>query len=66
MANTKVRGITIELGADTSGIQSALRNVNSAISSTSKELKDVEKLLKFDPTNTELLAQKQSALQKII
>ena len=66
MANTKVRGITIELGADTSGIQSALRSVNSAISSTSKELKDVEKLLKFDPTNTELLAQKQNALQKII
>lgn len=66
MANTKVRGITIELGADTSGIQSALKNVNSAISSTSKELKDVEKLLKFDPSNTELLAQKQNALQKII
>ena len=66
MANTKVRGITIELGADTSGIQKALKDVNSSISSTSKELKDIDKLLKFDPGNTELLAQKQQALSKII
>lgn len=66
MASTKVRGITIELGADTSGIQSALKSVNSSISTTQKELKDIDKLLKFDPTNTELLAQKQSALSKII
>jgi len=66
MASTKVRGITIELGADTSGIQSALKSVNASISQTSKELKDIDKLLKLDPTNTELLAQKQSALSKII
>ena len=66
MAGTKVRGITIELGADTSGIQKALKDVNSSISTTSKELKDIEKLLKLDPTNTELLAQKQQALGKII
>lgn len=66
MASTKVRGITIELGADVSGIQSALKSVNSSISTTQKELKDIDKLLKFDPTNTELLAQKQSALSKII
>lgn len=66
MASTKVRGITIELGADTSGIQSALKSVNSSISTTQKELKDIDKLLKLDPTNTELLAQKQSALSKII
>ena len=66
MAGTKVRGITIELGADTSGIQKALKDVNSSISTTSKELKDIEKLLKLDPTNTELLAQKQQALGRII
>ena len=62
MASTKVRGITIELGADTSGISKALKGVNSEISSTSKQLKDVERLLKLDPTNTELLEQKQRLL----
>ena len=62
MASTKVRGITIELGADTSGISSALKGVNSEIKSTSTQLKDVERLLKLDPTNTELLAQKQRLL----
>lgn len=63
---TKVRGITIELGADTSGISKALGSLNSEISKTSKELKDVEKLLKLDPGNTELLAQKQRLLTKAI
>lgn len=62
MASTKVRGITIELGADTSGLSKALKNVNSDIKSTEKQLKDVERLLKLDPTNTELLAQKQKLL----
>ena len=62
MASTKIRGITIELGADTSGLSSALKNVNSEIGKTQKELKDVERLLKLDPKNTELLAQKQKLL----
>ena len=62
MASTKVRGITIELGADTSGISKALKGVNSEIGKTQKDLKDVERLLKLDPTNTELLAQKQKLL----
>lgn len=62
MASTKVRGITIELNADTSGISKGLKNVNSEISSTSKQLKDVERLLKLDPTNTQLLEQKQRLL----
>lgn len=64
--NTKVRGITIELGADTTGISKALGSLNSEINKTSKELKDVEKLLKLDPGNTELLAQKQRLLTKAI
>lgn len=59
---TKVRGITIELGADTSGINKALSNVNKEIGSTQKQLKDVERLLKLDPGNTELLEQKQRLL----
>ena len=62
MASTKIRGITIELGADTSGLQKALKGVNTEIKSTQKQLKDVERLLKLDPTNTELLEQKQRLL----
>lgn len=64
--DTKVRGITIELGADTTGISKALGSLNSEINKTSKELKDVERLLKLDPKNTELLAQKQRLLTKAI
>lgn len=59
---TKVRGITIELGADTSGLSKALSSVNKEIGSTQKQLKDVERLLKLDPKNTELLEQKQRLL----
>jgi len=62
MAGTKIRGITIELGADTSGLEKALKDVNSDIKSTQKQLKDVERLLKLDPKNTELLEQKQKLL----
>ena len=58
----KIRGITIELGGDTSGLSKALKDVNSEINDTQKQLKDVEKLLKLDPKNTELLAQKQKLL----
>lgn len=64
MARTKVRGITIEIGGDTSELSKSLKNVNSDISKTQKELKDVEKLLKLDPKNTELLSQKQELLAK--
>lgn len=58
----KIRGITIELGGDTSGLSKALKNVNTEIDDTQKQLKDVERLLKLDPKNTELLAQKQKLL----
>ena len=66
MAGTKVRGITIELSADASGVSKALQTVNKNISSTSKELRDIDKLLKLDPTNVTLLAQKHEALQRQI
>ena len=58
----KIRGITVEIGGDTSGLDKALNNVNKEIKDTQKELGDVEKLLKLDPGNTELLAQKQELL----
>lgn len=66
MASTKIRGITIELDADTSGIASALKNVNGEIKDTQSQLKDVERLLKMDPGNTELLEQKQRLLNDSI
>lgn len=58
----KIRGITIELGGDTSGLSQSLKDVNGEINNTQKQLKDVEKLLKLDPKNTELLRQKQKLL----
>ena len=55
MAN-RIKGITVEIGGDTTKLQNALKGVNSSIKTTQAELKDVEKLLKLDPGNTELLA----------
>ena len=65
MAGT-VKGIVVEIGGDTSGLQNALKKVNSATSSLSKELRGINSLLKLDPTNTELVAQKQQVLAENI
>lgn len=62
MASTKIKGITIQIGAETSKVNEALKNINKAINSTKNELKDVDRLLKLDPSNTTLLAQKQKLL----
>ena len=64
--NTKIRGITIELSADTQGISDGLKEVRSSLSQTQKSLKDVDKLLKFNPSNTDLLKQKQEYLGKAV
>ena len=58
----KIRGITIELGGDASGLEQALKGVNKEVKNTQAQLKDVERLLKLDPKNTELLAQKHKLL----
>ena len=58
----KIRGITIKLDGDTSGLTTSLSNANKEIKNTQDQLKDVDKLLKLDPTNTELLRQKQQLL----
>lgn len=58
MAGSRIKGITVEIGGDTTKLQTALKGVNSEIKNTQSQLKDVEKLLKLDPGNTELLAQK--------
>ena len=55
----RIKGITVVIGGDTTKLQNALKGVNSSIKSTQSEFKDVQKLLKLDPGNTELLAQKQ-------
>lgn len=66
MAKSRIAGITVEIGGDTTKLQSALKDTNSAIKTTQSELKDVNKLLKLDPTNTELLSQKQKLLKTAI
>ena len=65
MAGT-IKGIIVEIGGDTSGLQKALSKVNSATSSLSKELRGINSLLKLDPKNTELLSQKQEVLAENI
>lgn len=62
MAASRIKGITIEIGGDTTKLQTALKGVNTEIRNTQQQLKDVEKLLKLDPGNTELLAQKHKLL----
>lgn len=61
-----IKGIIVEIGGDTSGLQNALKKVNSATASLSKELKGINTMLKLDPKNTELLAQKQTVLRQKI
>lgn len=62
----KIRGITIEIGGDTTQFQKAMSNVDNALKGTQNKLKDIDRLLKLDPKNTELLKQKQEALQKAV
>lgn len=62
----RIKGITVEIGGDTSGLSKALSGVNGQIRSTQSQLKDVERLLKLDPKNTELLRQRQQLLAKAV
>lgn len=66
MAGTSIKGITIEIGGDTTGLTTALKGVNGQLKTTESDLKKVEKLLKLDPKNTELLAQKQRLLSQAV
>lgn len=65
MAN-RIAGITVEINGSTTGLSKALESVNKTIKNTQSQLKDVERLLKLDPTNTELLSQKQDKLKTAI
>lgn len=58
----RIKGITIEIGGDTTALSKALSGVNKEINTTQKQLRDVERLLKLDPGNVTLLEQKQRLL----
>lgn len=66
MASTSIKGITIQIGGDTKGLTTALHKVNDELATTQADLKQVERLLKLDPTNTELLAQRQRLLAQAV
>lgn len=61
-----IKGITVEIGGETSGLDKALQGVNKESASIVKELREVDKLLDFDPTNVDILAQKQKLLGKAV
>ena len=63
---SRIQGIIVEIGGDTTKLQNALKGVNGQIKSTQSQLKDVNKLLKLDPGNTELLAQKHKLLAEAV
>ena len=65
MAGT-IKGMTIEIGGNTAPLEQALKDTNKEINATQKELKEVNKLLKFDPENVTLLKQKQELLTDAI
>ncbi len=63
---SRIKGITVEIGGDTSGLEKSLSDINNSIKKTQSQLRDVNSLLKLDPSNTVLLAQKQELLQQAI
>ena len=66
MANNKIKGLTVEIGGDTTKLGKALDNVEKKSRDLSSELGEINKLLKFDPGNADLLAQKQKVLADAI
>ena len=61
-SNKKIKGLTVQIGADTSNFNKAMEESNKKSRSLKSELSEVERLLKLDPTNVELVAQKQKIL----
>lgn len=66
MASNKIRGIEIQITADTAGIMDGLKDINKSLSETDRALRDCNKLLKLDPENVTILAQKQEYLTTAI
>ena len=65
MAN-KIKGIIVEIGGDTTKLDKALSGVNQSLRDTQSDLNEINRLLKLDPKNVTLLAQKQKALTKAV
>lgn len=63
---SRIKGITVEIGGDTTGLDKALKTINSSLTKTQSALNDVNRLLKLDPSNTTLLAQKQQLLSQAV
>ena len=63
---SRIKGITVEIGGDTTKLQTALRNVDRELKSTQAQLRDVNKMLKLDPGNTDLMAQRQRLLGEAV
>lgn len=61
-----IKGITVEIGGNTAPLQKALKTVNTTVNGLQKELNAVDRALALDPTNTELLAQKQELLAQAV
>ena len=66
MASKRIKGITVEIGGDTTQLDKALKGTNDKIKDASANLRDVERLLKMDPGNLDLIAQKQKLLSDAI
>lgn len=66
MANKNIKGITIEIGGDTSKLQKSLNAVNAPINKINKELKDLNQAIKLDPHNFDLLTQRNEVLRRSI
>ena len=64
IASKKLKGITVEIGGDTTGLNDAIQKTIDLTSDVQQELREVNSALKFNPENTELLAQKQELLAK--
>ncbi len=64
MADSVLKGITVEIGGDTTNLEKSISSINKESKSLREELYNVDRLLKFDPSNTDLLAQKQALLAK--
>ena len=62
MANKTIKGLTVEIGGDTTKLGKALEAVEKQSRDLSSELGSINKLLKLDPSNVDLLAQKQKVL----
>ena len=66
MAGNRIKGITIEIGGNTTKLTDSLKAVDKSLKDTQSKLKDVNKLLKMDPSNVELLRQKHDLLTKAV